>query len=192
MRKMSAYARKKQQAIKGKSVDELAKMYVDQQVKWHRTLSQCTPYEENTRYRSDKLLLSLRMGLQGMIDMTLPADDYKAHDEISHAIGVAHIRAVQIGGREDNPMLPVLRDAAGALDRTRLRWQKTHKWGLDGPAIQQLKDAVNLYEDILLLSTPLQMQEAFDIRLARLEELQKIKAQKEQAARESEKVPEHS
>lgn len=193
MRKMSAYARKKQQAMKGKSIEQLAKEYVDQQVTWHRVLSQCAPYAENKRYRSDKLLLELRLGLQQMIDMTLPSDDYKAHDCLSHAIAVAHIRAVQIAGRgDDNPALPILRDAAAALSRTCDRWHKTKKWGLDGPAIQKLKDAVNLYEEILMASTPRQMQDAFDIRLARLEELQKINHQKEQAERESKKVPEHS
>lgn len=50
--------------------------------------------------------------------------------------------------------------AADALGRTLERWHRTGQWGLDGPAIVELKDAVSLFEEVLLASSPNQMIEA--------------------------------
>lgn len=50
--------------------------------------------------------------------------------------------------------------AADALGRTLERWHRTGQWGLDGPAIQELKDGVSLYEEVLLASSPNQMHDA--------------------------------
>lgn len=53
----------------------------------------------------------------------------------------------------------------GVLRRARDRWQRTGKWGLDGPAMQEIRDAISVYEEVLLASSPMQMHEADGTRV---------------------------
>jgi len=141
--------------------------------------ARCQTYGENSFYKPETLLLKVRMALQGLIDRTVPSDDTYSHDELAHAIGEAEIRYIEIAGQDNNPALPILYKAGNALLRTRERWNRTGQWGLDGPAMQELKDGVDLYEQVLLASTPQQMHDAAMTRWKWLEEQYKDTALRE-------------
>lgn len=50
--------------------------------------------------------------------------------------------------------------ARDALERTWNRYQRTNRWGFDGPALTSIEYAIVLHEKILAESTPLQMMAA--------------------------------
>lgn len=50
--------------------------------------------------------------------------------------------------------------AQAGLMRAYDRHTTTGRWGFDGPALQDMPDAIDLYEQMLELSTPMQMQAA--------------------------------
>ena len=50
--------------------------------------------------------------------------------------------------------------ASRALIRVVERYQRTHRWGLDGPGIAELEVGIDLHEQLCRLSTPRQMREA--------------------------------
>lgn len=50
--------------------------------------------------------------------------------------------------------------ARDALMRTWGRFEKTARWGFDGPALLEIADAIDLHEQLIRNSTPLQMIDA--------------------------------
>jgi hypothetical protein len=50
--------------------------------------------------------------------------------------------------------------ARDALERTWARYQRTGRFGFDGPALASVQDAIELHEQLLDLSTPKQMMDA--------------------------------
>lgn len=127
------------------------------------TIARCTPYERNHVFSADKIMVDVRKALQGFIDRTLgDAEGKAAFDELANSINEAEIRWAEIGGfdHSTNPALPVLSTAGDALLRARARWERIGQWGLDGRAIQQLKDGVDLFEQVLRASSPRQMHDA--------------------------------
>jgi hypothetical protein len=86
-------------------------------------------------------------------------------DVLSHALGVAALRALEIEpDRARNPALPVLADGTAALQRAIARWESRRAFGLDGPGRTPLVAAVDAYAAILRASSPAQMQAASDER----------------------------
>ena len=67
-----------------------------------------------------------------------------------------------------------LNTAAEALQRCRERWEKLGKWGLDGPGLVALREAIDIYEAILRASSPQQMENAQMVRLDQVKRLQGI------------------
>lgn len=151
MRKTSTYARKR------------AMRHANVSPGFDKVIGRCQQYAGNTIFNPDAHLLPVRLALQCLIDRSVPTDDVHNHDTLAHAIGEAEVRYLEIGGR-DNPAMPILIKAGQALLRARERWERLGVWGLDGPAIQELKDGVDLYEQVLLMSTPQQMHDAAMIR----------------------------
>lgn len=106
-----------------------------------------------------------KVALAKFLEHRVPDDDTEPFDMLAHALGVATLRAIEIHGAiQGNPVLPILDAGNDALGRARLRWEKTGKWGLDGPGRQELTDAVDVYHEILVNSSPMQMQKACDMR----------------------------
>lgn len=153
MRKTSTYARKRAM----RTVNDYQIHGLD------RVIGRCQQYDGNSVFSPDEHLLPVRLALQCLIDRSVPGSDIRNHDTLAHAIGEAEVRYLEIGGR-DNPAMPILIKAGKALNRARDRWERLGVWGLDGPAIQELKDGVDLYEQVLLMSTPQQMHDAAMIR----------------------------
>jgi len=148
MRKTSTYARKR--AMRQANVSP----------GFDKVIGRCQQYDGNSIFNPDEHLLPVRLALQCLIDRSVPTDDIRNHDTLAHAIGEAEVRYLEIGGRDNNPAMPVLIKAGKALNRARDRWERLGVWGLDGPAIQELKDGIDLYEQVLLMSTPQQMHDA--------------------------------
>lgn len=114
------------------------------------------PYAGNPIFKAEPILIQIRMALQGMLDRSLSTDDKHAFDTLACCVGEAKIRYLEIGG-ENNPAMPLLNKADEALARTHERWKRTGEWGLDGLAINELKDAVSLFEEVMMASSPNQM-----------------------------------
>ena len=88
-----------------------------------------------------------------------PANDDDDFKIMAHAIGVACIRAWQIAG-ETNDMLPPLYAAEAANKRIRARYVKWHKWDLLPIDAAALFYGLEVYETVVLASSPTQMNEA--------------------------------
>jgi len=84
---------------------------------------------------------------------------------LASAINVTMIRAKDI----DPLVEQTAKDARDALHRCWTRWENTARWGFDGPALQSIPLALDLYEQLLELSTPIQMQAAMNETIRRMQ-----------------------
>jgi len=172
MKKISTYARKRmRQPVQFNGAE------------WLNAIGRCRQYSDEpvigswlpqgTTQISNVVLVEARMSYQGIKDGLVKPDQTDPYDMLAHVVGVAKIRAMQIGGEdfEVNYLLPILHAAELALLRIRARWEKHLVWGMDGPAISELADALNVYEEILTSSSPQQMADATDVRIAILKQL---------------------
>ena len=105
------------------------------------------------------------------------ADDF---NRLAHALGIAEIRAEQIAGKDhaSNPMLPILATGNAVLGQVRARRSKWGKWEMLPAEADFVFDALEVYEEILLASSPAQMDDACGKREAwiRLREADRVKA----------------
>lgn len=113
------------------------------------------------------IMNKMRMALQRLSDLATPPEDIQDHDQLMHGLAVALVRAHEIGG-SDNPCTEPLMAGVKALQRASERRGRTGRWGLDGPGIQELRQAVGIYEEILMASSPKQMQKAYEKHLRML------------------------
>lgn len=128
--------------------------------------------EEPTSKIADRVMTEARIALTCITDGTAGAGDTECHDMLAHCIGIAQIRILDIGGPGASNIMADLSEASQGLYRARERWQRTGKWGFDGPAMQSVYHAIDTYEIILRSSSPLQMENAQHIRLERVKKLQ--------------------
>jgi hypothetical protein len=174
MKKTTAYARKRRAA--GFSANGHGKL---NEYAWLRTIKICRSYDDEsildevpTGEIATNAIVNARTALQKMLDCAIDPDDTDPHDMLAHVIGMAQIRTLDIGGTGANAFMEILNEAAQALGRARERWQRLRKWGLDGPGIEPMKTAVDIYESILLASSPKQMEHAQMIRLDQVKNMQ--------------------
>lgn len=120
-------------------------------------MARCKPFRGNPIFNADAILIPIHMALKGMLDRTLTTDGKHAFDTLACCVGEAKVRYFDIGGGAKEQAMPLLNKADEALARTHDRWKRTGEWGLDGLAIQELKDAVSLFEEVLMASSPNQM-----------------------------------
>lgn len=143
---------------------------------WLNAIGRCRPYSDEpvigswlpgTSQISNSVLVEARMAYQLIKDGLITAEQTDPFDMLAHVVGVAKLRAIEIGGEdpEVNPMVPILYLAEDALRRTRARWEQSKRWGFDGPAIRELADALYIYEEIISVSSPQQMADATDLRI---------------------------
>lgn len=157
MRKTSTYARKHASRAK-KAIAAIKPAHsVEAQ------LARFEPFKTNTVYIASNFLLQVEMALDGLLARTIASDDVSTVDVIAQAIDVSKIRLLEISGDKTDAMR-TLHIASNAILRTRDRWHRTGQWGLDGPAIQELRDAIVIYRDILMESSPMQMHMADEKR----------------------------
>lgn len=123
-----------------------------------------------------RILLKAHSHLDMLERGLVPAGDEETHDYLCHVVGIAQIRVCDIGmankasGGIDaaNGLLLTLNAAAQGLLRARERHAKNGKWELDGPAIEPLRGALDIYEAVLNASSAQQMEQAQVVRLASL------------------------
>ena len=165
MRKTSAYARKMRRQPERAQFSG---------AEWINTFQRCRGYTDEpipgawnpdggqTVTAANGAALRIRAAYDVIKTATVAPDDMEPHDLLAHAVGVAWLRAIDIAGHDTgkNPMLPILKLGADAIQRLGESRRRTGAWGFDGPAIQQVADALDVYEEILMKSSPLQMASA--------------------------------
>ncbi|MGH6627615.1 MAG: hypothetical protein ACRECD_13940 [Burkholderiaceae bacterium] len=83
---------------------------------------------------------------------------------LAAVVNVALIRSEAI----DPLCVETCERAQQALLRVLERRRRSGLWGFDGPALQDIPPAIELHEQLLALSTPLQMQRAMNETLRRM------------------------
>lgn len=166
MRKTTAYARKRRlHTLRGhEATAAVEALKADGLI----AIQRCAVYSEEAGnlYAAVEALLIARGAVDDMLHHRVAPEDSTAFSLLGHVVDVAHIRALQIQPDEANPAHQPLLDAKAALYEIRQRRQRTGKWGLSGPERQVLRDAVDIYEELLRASAPAQMHEAVKIRAA--------------------------
>jgi len=100
-----------------------------------------------------RLELPIRMSFEALKSGKGVESDF--HD-IAAAINCTMVRSEEV-----DPMCEYTAIAArDALMRTWHRWEKTGKWGFDGPALAEVEAGIDLHEQLIRLSTPGQMVKA--------------------------------
>jgi hypothetical protein len=124
-----------------------------------------TPYHDDD---VTKLMLPLRFAFEALRRGTATLSDAF---EISNAINDTAVRS---WGLEDedaaNTAGPIADTAIGAMRRCAERYKRTGKLGLDGPGIGDVAAGLDLYEQLVRLSTPAQMMAAASTAIRLLEE----------------------
>ena len=123
-----------------------------------QTFGEALPHEV------ERIMLRAHVHLDMLARGLVPDADEETHDYLCHIVGVAQVRVCDIGTANGktgidraNELLTTLNAAARAMLRARKRHQATGKWRLDGPAIDPLR-----------ASSPMQMEQAQTVRLAKL------------------------
>ena len=93
-----------------------------------------------------KSMLKVREAYISIKARSTAPDNTLDFELLTHALGVATIRACQIAGTEtdSNPMLPIVIAGNAALRRLINRRRVSGVWGLDGPAIDEIAAAIDL------------------------------------------------
>lgn len=126
---------------------------------FQRVISRLEPF---TPAEQHQLSLPIRTAYERLRTGAGSAQDF--HD-LAGAINVTMVRCEAI-----NPLAEVTAiDARDAMMRCWQRHLDTGKWGFDGPALQALPPAIDLHEQLLALSTPLQMAQAMQETIRRME-----------------------
>ena len=168
MRKLSAYARKLRRTDQTYNA-----------AAWLNALTKCRAYSDELlpgaiakvpSFEAIRaLIVDTRMAFERIKSGSGTSNDY---DVLIVALGEAKIRYAQIAGN-DNPAVDVLDTADAALLRTRIRWDKTGVWGFDGPALAEIADGLDLFEEVATNSSPMQMHNAMIERNKLVEQIRK-------------------
>jgi hypothetical protein len=165
MRKISAYARKLRRTNETYNAAE-----------WLNTLTKCRPFGEDklpvaiaTETSFDAMrrrIIETRLSFERIKLGTATPEDF---DLLAHATGIAKVRYAQIAGN-DNEAVTQLDIADAALTRTVNRFKQSGRWGFDGPALIEVMQGIDLYEQVATSSSPAQMEHASIERTRILEE----------------------
>lgn len=160
MKKTSAYARKKLRQPQA----------AQPHLAWQTAIARCSSYDELHAEKASKLILILRASLQRLKDGSTSADNTTDHDEVMHALATARIRAEHIAGK-NNAAEPFLTAGVKALNRMAKHWEAHQVWRATAQDSVDLDAAVETYTTILRASSPMQMENAWNEHIKRLEEL---------------------
>lgn len=114
----------------------------------------------------------VKAALTRMIDGT--SDNVRDFDQLAAALGIAEVRAFDIGGEALDAMdAPILAGNA-ALKKVQARYAKWGKFQIEPSEAQSIVDAVEIYETILFASSPRQMANAVDARMRIIKEQRRL------------------
>jgi hypothetical protein len=153
MKKSTAYTRKRQHKV----VSLTHNVGVMQ-----RTVGQSGSFEEHHREQGAKLLEVLNRCFLDLKSGCVSPESYISHDELMTAISTARIRAEHVAGTNDNPAWAICSEAIEALNRAAVRKTEGLPWSLTPRDELYLEDAIEAYRVILMASSPLQMQLAWE------------------------------
>ena len=183
-RKLSAYGRRQQRMNPA-----VAKAYHAASLlaclRMHRAYSDETEMPGDIEGAADlidtarKAMLHARSALDGLMRCQAPIDPRLDFSRLKHVLRVSVIRTLQMvyGSRRRDPFeqidmralnsdqahaVETLHEANKALDRAYDRWEAVGGYGLDADGRKTLPEAVELYEAILVNSTPEQMRYAHE------------------------------
>lgn len=123
-----------------------------------RVMARIEPFTEPEQ---SQLTLPIRTAYERLRTGVGAAQDF--HD-LAGAINLTMVRCEAI-----DPMAEITAiDARDAMMRCWQRHLNTGKWGFDGPALQALPPAIDLHEQLVRLSTPLQMAQAMQETIRRM------------------------
>ena len=88
----------------------------------------------------------------------------KDFDELAMTLNTLRVLSEKLGPEP----LEVVSRAAPALLDIRARYVRTRKFGVDAAALATVPDALDLYDEFLRVSTPMQMEKAWQTVLKRL------------------------
>lgn len=168
-RKISTYARRMRRAPGGGTFNG---------AEWLNTFQRCRNYTDEpipgstcadggqTITDAIGAALRVRAALDNLKAGQVPPTDTEPHELLAQALGVAWLRAIDIAGPDacKNPMLPLIKAGTDALLRMAEHKRRLNVWAPDGPGFAQVADALDVYDEILLNSSPAQMAAAADKR----------------------------
>ena len=146
------------------------------------TLQRCRPYTdeplpgswlEGTQDAADNARNNVNLALGAMVGHKLKPEESAEFDLLAHALGVALIRSLEIGGENCQPVADC-RAGAEALRSIQARRNEKGYWGTTRPEQIALGNAVEIYEAILQASSPAQMVDATEKRMKILEAMQSM------------------
>ena len=115
-----------------------------------RVLNRLEPFNADELMR---LELPIRISFEAI--KTGAGSEQDFHD-LAAAVNVTIVRSETV-----DPLCEQTAIAArDALLRTHDRFQKSGRWGFDGPALGEIADGIDLHEQLIRNSTPLQMIDA--------------------------------
>ena len=141
------------------------------------TLQRCRAYTdeplpgswlEGTQDAADNARNLVNRALGAMVGHKLKPEESAEFDLLAHAIGVALIRSIEIGGEDCQPAADC-RAGSEALGSIQDRRNKLGRWATTRPEQLALGEAVMVYEAILQASSPAQMVAATEARMRILE-----------------------
>lgn len=186
-RKTSTYARKR--AKQQPQLLNRAYAEAHHTASFLATMRMCRPYQADDVMPGDiegapsvqavatKAMLQVHSALDGLLNCQPPEDPCLDFSRLKHALAVSAIRTLQMiyGHKKQVTFDPInlaelspdqehavqlIFDANQALNRAYDRFEAGKGYGLDGEGRSKLPEAVELYEVILLNSTPEQMSHA--------------------------------
>jgi len=116
---------------------------------------------EQPEANANRIMLTLRVAFEKLKTAT---EDDAQFDRLAAAINVGLIRAEAIDKRAEEVMLAGVQ----AMMSCGCIHSRHGRYGFTGPDLLAMNDAMDLYENILRLSTPKQMLDALDVAAARM------------------------
>lgn len=154
-RKMDKAARRKPHA--GRMQFNSAKDAYAHLLKPIALLSDCRAYEEREVAHD---LLRIRSAFDRLVEGTADQEDFK---RVGVAFNLAKVRAMEI----DESLADEIEKSQDAMMRCKERYQKNGRFGFDGEGLKVCRYALDAHEEILVNSSPKQMENAmFAMRAA--------------------------
>jgi hypothetical protein len=112
-----------------------------------------TASQDQQPEHADKIIAAVRSACDKLRDGTAGAEHF---DRVAGAFNVALVRAESI----DELVVDVMNAGKEAMLRCDAIWQRHRKYGFHGPDLEPLADALDMYAQIVRLSTPKLMEDA--------------------------------
>ena len=159
MRKTSKYAKKK------------ARQPVVRDM-WLKKIQDNKPYsseslfgETPTIVKAQNSINTVRSAYNRIDNRLSSSDKQQDYELLAHAVVISQIRTFDSEGEGRKAVMEVLNEAVVALEGVANTWRATKQWEMTAEQALVLADAVNIYEQIVLSSTPYEMEKAQTSRL---------------------------